>query len=72
MRWSVNLFIQYIGNDVVVVLGVAELVALGAADLVVVHGAAKPAVVHGTADFMVVLRTALLKGFRMARHVLEL
>ena len=64
MRWSVSLFTQYIGNDVVVVLGAAELM--------VVLGAAKSAVVHGIADFMVVLRAAVLKGFRMARHVLEL
>ena len=40
MRWSVSLFTQYIGNDVVVILGTAELVvALGAADFVVILGA---------------------------------
>jgi hypothetical protein len=44
----------------------------GAAKLVVVLGAAKPVVVHGIADFVVVVGAAVLKSFRMARHVLEL
>ena len=60
-------------TELVVVLGAADLaVVLGAAELVVVLGAAKPFVVHGIADFVVVVGTVVLSGFRMARHVLEL
>ena len=60
-------------TQLVVVLGTAELaVVFGAAELVVVLGAVKPVVVHGIADFVVVVGAAVLKGFRMARHVLEL
>ena len=57
-----------------VVLGAMELVVvLGAAELMVVLGAAKPVVVHGIAELVVVVfGAAVLRGFRMARHVLEI
>ena len=40
--------------------------------VMVVLGAAKPVVVHGIAELVVVFGAAALRGFRMARHVLEI
>jgi hypothetical protein len=42
------------------------------AELMVVLGAAKPVVVHGIAELVVVFGAAVLKGFRIARRVLEI
>jgi hypothetical protein len=47
-------------------------VVFGAAELMVVLGVMKPVVAYGIADFLLVLGAAVLKSFRMARHLLEL
>jgi hypothetical protein len=65
-----------VAADLVVVLGTAELAVVfesgGARGGARGVGAALPVIVHGIADFVVVVGAAVLKSFRMARHVLEL